>query len=60
MTRTLATATAAEAARQAPDLADGHVLVFGRPVTRGELDGLVAGSTGVVSTAEDMARWLIA
>ncbi len=60
MTRTLATATAAEAERQAPDLADGHVLVFGRPVARAELDGLVAGSTGVVSTAEDMARWLVA
>ena len=59
MTRTLATATAAEAARQAPDLADGHVLVFGRPLARAELDGLVAGSTGVVSTAEDMARWLV-
>lgn len=60
MTRTLATATAAEAGPRAPDLADGHVLVFGRPVARAELDGLVAGSTGVVSTAEDMARWLVA
>jgi len=60
MTRTFATATAAEAERRAPDLADGHVLVFGRPVARAELDGLVAGSTGVVSTAEDMARWLVA
>jgi CubicO group peptidase (beta-lactamase class C family) len=60
MTRTLATATAAEAEREAPDLAEGHVLVFGRPVVRAELDGMVAGSTGVVSTAEDMARWLVA
>ena len=59
MTRTLATATAAEAGPRAPDLAEGHVLVFGRPVARAELDGLVAGSTGVVSTAQDMARWLV-
>ena len=35
------------------------MLVFARPVARAELDGLVAGSTGVVSTAEDMARWLV-
>ncbi|WP_433781414.1 serine hydrolase domain-containing protein [Actinomycetospora sp. CA-101289] len=59
MTRTLATVTAAEAGPRAPDLAEGHVLVFGIPVARAELDGLVAGSTGVVSTAEDMARWLV-
>ncbi|GAA4735282.1 serine hydrolase domain-containing protein [Actinomycetospora chibensis] len=60
MTRTFATATASEAGPQAPDLADGHVLVFDGPVARAELDGTVAGSTGVVSTAEDMARWLVA
>lgn len=60
MARTVATATADEAERVAPDLAGGHVLVFDRPVARPELDGLVAGSTGVVSTAQDMGRWLIA
>jgi hypothetical protein len=60
MTSTVATATAAQAGRVAPDLAQGHVLVFGQPAARPELDGLVAGSTGVISTAEDMARWLIA
>jgi CubicO group peptidase (beta-lactamase class C family) len=60
MRRTVATAAAEQAGRAAPDLAQGHVLVFGTPVARPELDGLVAGSTGVVSTAEDMARWLVA
>lgn len=60
MTSTFATTTAAQAGRVAPDLAQGHVLVFGQPAARPELDGLVAGSTGVISTAEDMARWLIA
>jgi CubicO group peptidase (beta-lactamase class C family) len=38
----------------------GHILLFGVPVARPELDGLLAGSGGVVSTAEDMGRWLVA
>ena len=58
MRDTVATATAAEATHAVPGLASGHVLVFGMPVARPELDGLLAGSGGVVSTAEDMARWL--
>jgi CubicO group peptidase (beta-lactamase class C family) len=60
MRRTVATAAAEQAVQVAPDLAQGHVLVFGTPVARPELDGLVAGSGGVVSTAEDIARWLVA
>ncbi len=59
MTDTVATDTAAEGARAAPSLAQGHVLVFGIPVARPELDGLLVGSSGVISTAEDMARWLV-
>lgn len=59
MTDTLAAPTAGEGARLAPRLAQGHVLVFGVPVARAEMDGLLAGSGGVVSTAEDMARWLV-
>ncbi|HWM01081.1 MAG TPA: serine hydrolase domain-containing protein [Actinophytocola sp.] len=55
---TVAAATAGEATEAVPGLAPGHVLVFGMPVDRPELDGLLAGSGGVVSTAEDMARWL--
>jgi CubicO group peptidase (beta-lactamase class C family) len=60
MSDTVAAATAGEAAEAVPALAPGHVLVFGVPVGRPELDGLLAGSGGVVSTAEDMARWLSA
>lgn len=60
MARTVATATAQDATTAAPDLPPGHILVFGVPVARPELDGLVAGSAGAVSTAEDMARWLVA
>jgi CubicO group peptidase (beta-lactamase class C family) len=59
MRDTVAVDTAADAARVAPDLAQGHVLVFGVPVARPELDGLLAGSGGVISTARDMARWLV-
>jgi CubicO group peptidase (beta-lactamase class C family) len=50
--------TTAAAGRQLDGLARGHVLLFGRPVARDELDGLLAGSSGVVTTAADMARWL--
>jgi CubicO group peptidase (beta-lactamase class C family) len=59
MRDTVAVDTAADAAWAAPDLAQGHVLVFGVPVARSELDGLLAGSGGVISTARDMARWLV-
>jgi CubicO group peptidase (beta-lactamase class C family) len=54
-TDTVAGATAAQAG--APP---GHVLLFGMPIARPELDGLLAGSGGVVSTAQDMGRWLAA
>jgi CubicO group peptidase (beta-lactamase class C family) len=46
------------------DLAPGHVLLYGMPVRRRERTGLfggrglLAGSSGVVSTSGDMARWL--
>jgi CubicO group peptidase (beta-lactamase class C family) len=61
MGHTVATETAAdtEATRLAPQLARGHVLVFSVPVARVERDGLLTGSGGVISTAEDLAGWLI-
>ncbi len=59
MTSTVAAPTARAATAAVPALAPGHILVFGVPVARAELDGLLAGSGGVVSTAEDMARWLV-
>lgn len=57
---TVAAATAAQGAFAVPDLAPGHVLLFGMPIARSELDGLLAGAGGVISTAEDMGRWLVA
>lgn len=39
-------------------LADGHINVHGIPVPREEPANLITGAGGVVTTAEDMARWL--
>jgi CubicO group peptidase (beta-lactamase class C family) len=57
MTDTVSLTTSADGA-DLPGLARGHVLLFGCPVARDELDGLLAGSGGVVTTAADMANWL--
>lgn len=37
----------------------GHVYAYGKSIQRTELDRFVAGSDGVITTAEDMARWLV-
>jgi CubicO group peptidase (beta-lactamase class C family) len=44
---------------RAPRLTQGHIGVFGLTVPRDEASGYLAGSTGVVSTAADMARYLM-
>jgi CubicO group peptidase (beta-lactamase class C family) len=59
MTRTTSVVTTAQAPSAAPDLARGHLLAFGVPIAHDELDGNLGGSGGVVSTARDMASWLI-
>jgi CubicO group peptidase (beta-lactamase class C family) len=59
MADTVATNTAADALRAAPRLARGHIVVFGVAVPRPEMDGFVGGSGGVVSSAHDMAHWLV-
>jgi CubicO group peptidase (beta-lactamase class C family) len=56
MAETAAAPTAQVGTDAVPRLAPGHVLVLGTPVARPELDGLLAGSGGVISTATDMAR----
>lgn len=60
MTNTSAVSTTAEARRAAPHLAQGHIQLFGMPIERDELDGYLGGSSGVISTAEDLAGYLIA
>jgi CubicO group peptidase (beta-lactamase class C family) len=59
MTRTTSVVTAAQAPSAAQDLAQGHILAFGVPIARAELDGYLGGFDGVISTARDMATWLI-
>ncbi|WP_152363407.1 serine hydrolase domain-containing protein [Microlunatus speluncae] len=58
------TSTATTSATPVPGLTSGHLMIYGEPVARPEQtgllggDGLLAGSSGVVSTADDLARWL--
>jgi len=59
MTQTGSFVTAQAAREQVPGLAPGHLMAYGLPFSVGEMDGLLIGSGGVVSTAEDMARYLI-
>lgn len=59
MSRTTSVVTSPEAASVAPHLAQGHILAFGVPIAREEPDGYLGGSGGVISTARDMANWLI-
>lgn len=59
MTGTTSVVTAGQAPSAAPELARGHLLAFGIPIARDELDGYLGGSGGIVSTARDMATWLI-
>ena len=59
MGHTTSVLTSGETSQAAPDLAQGHVLAFGVPIPRREMDGFLGGSSGVISTAEDMANYLV-
>lgn len=59
MRSTVSVVTSTDFALRAPSLAQGHIGVFGTSVAWGEADGYVAGPTGVLSTAADMARYLM-
>ncbi|MER7005941.1 serine hydrolase domain-containing protein [Dactylosporangium sp. NPDC000555] len=56
MSHTVATITTRD---RVPGLADGHNVAYGFSVSRPEVAEFDAGSGGIVSTAEDMAAWLI-
>jgi CubicO group peptidase (beta-lactamase class C family) len=57
---TFEAATGSAASAQAQRLAQGHVLLYGQAMARDELDGFLGGYGGMVSTAEDLAKWLTA
>ncbi|WP_158607938.1 serine hydrolase domain-containing protein [Nocardia panacis] len=47
-------------AADAKDVAHGYIRVFGLPVAEPEPDWFVGGSHGMITTAADIAQWLIA
>jgi CubicO group peptidase (beta-lactamase class C family) len=55
----MADSRAVDTDRDLPPSAGGHVVVLGQPVPVPEPPGFGAGSGGVLSTAHDMAAWLI-
>jgi CubicO group peptidase (beta-lactamase class C family) len=59
MNHTTSVLTSEDAPRAAPDLVREHALAFGVPIPRGEMNGFLGGSSGVISTAEDMANYLV-
>jgi CubicO group peptidase (beta-lactamase class C family) len=48
-----------EAQQRADHLATGHIMAFAIPFAAPELSGYLGGSSGVISTAKDMANYLI-
>jgi CubicO group peptidase (beta-lactamase class C family) len=59
MAHTFNAITATEAKQRADRLAQGYLIAYGTPFAANELTGYVGGSGGVISTAEDMANYLI-
>ncbi len=59
MTHTVNVITSTEALQTATHLAQGHLMAFGIPFTAPEMMGFLGGSGGVISTAQDMAHFLI-
>ncbi len=60
MRATMSGVTSDDAAKRAKLLAQGHIVIYGMPLALPELSGFLGGSGGVVSTAEDMAHYLVA
>ena len=59
MSQTISALTSAEALGRADNLAQGHLIVFGIPIESAEESGYLGGSGGMISTATDMANYLI-
>ncbi|HEY9602647.1 MAG TPA: serine hydrolase domain-containing protein, partial [Allocoleopsis sp.] len=59
MNHTLNVITSTEALQTATHLAQGHLMAFGIPFAAPEMKGFLGGSGGMISTAEDMAHFLI-
>ncbi|UBF24334.1 beta-lactamase family protein [Kovacikia minuta CCNUW1] len=59
MSRTFHATTMAEAYQRGDRIATGHLMAFAIPFAAPELSGYLGGNAGVISTAEDMAKYLI-
>ncbi len=59
MNHTVNLMSSADLEQPPTNLAQGHLLAFGLPISSGEENGFLGGSGGVVSTAEDMAHYLV-
>ncbi|GAB4382243.1 MAG: serine hydrolase domain-containing protein [Elainellaceae cyanobacterium] len=59
MSQTFHAITMAEALRHGDRMATGHLMAFAIPFATQELSGYLGGNAGVISTAEDMANYLI-
>ncbi|MEG4285565.1 serine hydrolase domain-containing protein [Microcoleus sp. A006_D1] len=59
MSRTLNATTSADAFQGSTNMAQGHLMGFGLPFAYPEMSGYLSGSSGIISTAEDMANYLI-
>ena len=59
MTHTVNLMTDRDIAQKPTNLAQGHLLAYTLPLASGEETGFMGGSSGIVTTAEDMAHYLI-
>jgi CubicO group peptidase (beta-lactamase class C family) len=59
MYQTFHATTMTEAQRRSDRMATGHLMAFAIPFVAQELSGYLGGNAGVISTAEDMAKYLI-
>lgn len=60
MQLTVHAVTTQEGKQRADALSEGHLVAFSLPIRYPEMDGYLGGSSGVITTAEDMAHYLIA
>jgi hypothetical protein len=59
MNHTVDVATTRQFTEAADNFASGHIFVYGKPVVKKEPDWFIEGAAGNISTAEDMAHWLM-
>lgn len=59
MGHTFHAVTSAEAKQRAEQLAQGHLVAYAIPVAVDEMSGYLGGAAGVVSTAADLANYLV-